>query len=99
MTVTAVAPFSLEGMQRPPEGMNFFILDALRALDEGEVSDIVSYGDAAAVIHVTSKEVPEVEAVEIEELLARVRPQAATFTAQGILAELISARLGQGDGS
>lgn len=91
LNLVEVEAFKLSG-QRPPQ-LNYFLVDALGDLDAGAITEPITYGEVATIMHVASKSVPEpVEASEDTPLTASLdtmKRRMQYFTTSGTMNDLI----------
>lgn len=79
-------------LNTPPEGMDYFLLQAIQGMKAGEVSDLMAFGDLGTFIYVAKKTVPDIalDSPEITENVTQLARFSGRATAQGIINELIS---------
>ncbi|MGE9294782.1 MAG: SurA N-terminal domain-containing protein [Puniceicoccales bacterium] len=94
MTVETFTDFTF--MSRP-EGIDNWELSALLDMSQGEVSNLVGFGDLGTIMYVSKKDVPDVDP-ESEEVQAQVE-RLAQYTAQATEAGVLNELIAQGDKS
>jgi len=78
-------------IDRPP-GLDQLVLSTMLDMRQGEVSNLVGFGDLGTIIYVAKKDVPEVdpESAEVQSQIERLAQYTAQATEAGIFNELIA---------
>ncbi|GHB98204.1 peptidyl-prolyl cis-trans isomerase [Cerasicoccus arenae] len=89
LVVESYADFT---MAAPPEGLDNFELSTINDMSQGEVSNMVGFGDIGTVIYVKKLEVPEVtaESPDVVAEMSQLTGRIAQATESSILNELIA---------
>lgn len=97
MTVESYQDFT---MANPPEAINReddtnranFILSTVSEMNQGEVSNLVGFGDVGTIVYVAKRDIPEVspDSAEVTSELSRLTSTAQRATRQSIVNELIA---------
>lgn len=88
LEVKSYADFTL---MSPPEGVDYFTLATLQNMQQGEISDLMAYGDLGTFVYVGSKSVPDynIDSTEVTETMRDLSGFVSQLTAQSIMTELI----------
>lgn len=89
MTVDSFEDFKAD---QPPEGIDNFILQTIEGMDQGEVSNLVGFGDVGTIVYVKQRDIPEVDSgsEEVQQLISQLTSGAARATRMSIVNELIA---------
>lgn len=91
LTVKTYTDFKLS---EPPQELrqDYFVLQTMLKLDQGELSDLTSFGDLSTFVYVETKTVPEypLDSPEVLDNIAQLTSMSSRITAQGIINDLIT---------
>lgn len=77
---------------KSPEGIDNFILQTIENMSQGEVSNLVGFGDVGTIVYVEKRDIPEVssDSEEVQNLISQLNRGAARATRMTIVNELIT---------
>lgn len=75
----------------PPQGLDYFVLQAVQGMKKGGITDLMSIGDLGTFVYVADKVAPQIEldSPEVQENIEQLANFSARATSQGIMNELI----------
>ncbi|WP_309398198.1 peptidylprolyl isomerase [Cerasicoccus maritimus] len=78
-------------MMSPPKGVDNFVLSTLGDMEQGEVSNLVGFGDIGTILYVKKADAPDVDASseQVVKEMEQIQSQIAMATEASIVNELI----------
>lgn len=75
----------------PPQGLDNYILYTIMDMSQGEVSNLVGFGDVGTMIYIAKKDIPAISATapEVQEEMKTLGQFTARATESAIVSELI----------
>jgi len=79
-------------MTDKPEGVDNFVMQTIEGMDQGEVSNLVGFGDIGTIVYVEKRDAPEIDlnSEEVLNLVAQLTDSSARATRMSIVNELIT---------
>ncbi len=86
-----VTKFDTFKLNNPPQGVDYFVLSKLREMHQGEVSDLMSFGNLGTYIYVSNQNVPNAEpsSQQVSAVTNKLQAYSAQATVQSTLNELV----------